>query len=284
MQSDWAVDTDLATMRGDLESLYLSFEGIPGSRVERTDAGGVTVETVTAPGAEPGRVILLFHGGGFSMGSARSHRHLAQWLSAAAGCPVWVPDYRLVPEHLYPAQLEDARTVYDCLLTGGQAPGGIALMGDSAGGGLALALLGQLRDTGAPLPACACLMSPWLDLECSGDSYQGLADADPVATHDMALAMGQGYVGPGGNLRDPLASPILLDFSGLPPLLFQVGTREIFLDDARTAAAAAEAAGVTVVLREWQDMIHQWHLYAAVVEASRGAIAEQSEFLARHWR
>ncbi len=282
MQSGWAQDTPLDTLRADLEALYCSFDGVPGSSAESMTANGVPVDRVTAPGASTERLVLLLHGGGFSMGSARSHRHLAQWISAATACQVLIPDYRLVPEHTYPAQLEDARAVYDWLLEEGGSPDCIALMGDSAGGGLVLSLLAHLRDAPGSLPACACLMSPWCDLECRGYSYQSLADLDPVATHEMAVAMGQAYVGADGDLRDPLASPIELDFNGFPPLMIQAGNREIFLDDARAVARAASNAGVLVELEEWPGMIHQWHLYAGVLSEAREAISRQAEFLARH--
>ena len=284
MQSGWNESTELDTMRADLETLFGSFGGVPGSRAEAQRAGGVAVDCVSAPGADAARTALLFHGGGFSTGSSLSHRHLAEWISSICNCQVLVPDYRLVPEHVYPAQLEDARSAYDWLLAEGGEPTTITLMGDSAGGGLTLSLLAHLRESGAPLPACACLMSPWLDLRCRGQSYVDLADQDPIATHDMALGMGLAYVGPEGDLDDPQACPIDMDFSGLPPLLIQAGSREIFLDDARSAAAAAENAGVTVELRVWQDMIHQWHIYAAVLDEARQAIEEQADFLARHWR
>lgn len=282
MQSGWNESTDLATMRADLEGLYLSYEGVAGSLLDARVINGVPVECVVAPGADTGKVAMLLHGGGFSMGSARSHRHLAQWISSTAGCAVWVPDYRLVPDHVYPAQLDDVFAVYEGLLQQGYTPRAIALMGDSAGAGLVLSLLGRLRDANAVTPGCACLMSPWLDLYCSGDSYQSLASVDPFATHEMAVAMGEAYVGQGGDRDDPLACPIKLDFSGLPPLLIQAGSREVFLDDARTAASAALAARVSVAFSEWEGMIHQWHLYAAVLPDARRAIEEQGDFLARH--
>jgi len=174
--------------------------------------------------------------------------------------------------------------VYDWLLARGHEPRSVALAGDSAGGGLALALIAALQRSNGPLPACACLMSPWLDLECRGRSYRRPAELHPAATHEIALGMGRGYVGPEGDLTDPLASPINLDFSGFPPLLMQVGSREIFLDDAVSAAASARRAGVAVELREWPGMIHQWHLYAAELDEARQAIAEQGAFLRAHLR
>ncbi|MEM8497125.1 MAG: alpha/beta hydrolase [Pseudomonadota bacterium] len=284
MQSGWNELTELATMRADLDALYLGFDGVANCQLATACANGVDVDTVSAPGAHDHKVIVLFHGGGFSMGSARSHRHLAQWLSSIAACTVVLPDYRLVPEHIYPAQLDDASRVYDWLLDQGHYPDEIAIAGDSAGGGLSLALIAHLQNSGRPLPACACLMSPWLDLQCKGESYRTLTDQDPVATHDMALGMGQAYVGDDGCLTDPLASPILLDFDGFPPLMIQSGGREIFLDDARTVADCAQKAGVTVEFSEWPEMIHQWHLYAGVLEDARRAIHAQAEFLARYLR
>lgn len=281
-QSTWNENTSLSAMRADLEGLYTAFDGVDGSNIESLCVNGVAVDSVLAPGASASRTVLLFHGGGFSMGSAASHRHLAQWISSIAGCQVLLPDYRLVPEHVFPAQLQDVRAVYDGLLEQGLDPRSVGLMGDSAGGGLVLSLLADLRQSEASLPACACLMSPWIDLECQGETYQSLADVDPLATHEMAVGMGLAYVGPDGDITDPMACPSRLDFKGFPPILLQAGTREIFLDDARQAASAAHDAGVEVEFSEWPGMIHVWHLYAAVLQEARDAIKEQATFLARY--
>ncbi len=278
-RAGWDQDTGLETLRADLETLACSFAGIEGASVEQVDANGVPAELVAAAAARSERALLYLHGGGFAVCSARSHRHLAQWISAAARVRVLVIDYRLVPEYRYPAQLEDARAAYQWLLAQGLEAANLCVGGDSAGGGLALALTASLRDAGSPLPAGVAASSTWADLRCTGDSYRQLADVDPVGMFDMALAMGADYVGEGGNLDDPYASPVHLDYTGFPPLLLQAGTRDIFLDDSRAVARAAKAAGVPVQLEEWPGMIHQWHMYAAELEEGRRAIEQMAAFI-----
>jgi acetyl esterase/lipase len=223
--------------------------------------------------------VLYLHGGGFSVGSPRGYRHLAADISAASGASVLVLDYRLVPETVFPGQLEDARAAYDWLLARKIMPGHIAIAGDSAGGGLTVALLVALRDEGRPLPSCAALLCPWADLECSGQSYETKASVDPVATKAMAQQMGIAYAGRPENLRNPLASPIHASLQGLPPLLVHAGEREIFIDDARTLAARAREAGVAVELKEWPGMIHQWHVYGSELQPARDAIRAIGDFI-----
>ena len=282
MQSTWGETTDLETMRTELEKLYTSYGGVDGAVMESVNANGVAAEFVSAPEVERDRVLLYLHGGGFSVCSAESHRHLAEWISAAAKARVLVIDYRLVPEFRFPAQLEDARSAFQWLLEQGVRPGNICVAGDSAGGGLALALLAALRDQGSSLPACAALISVWADMRCSGASYQQNADIDPVATHEMALGMGAEYVGGKGDLDQPYVSPVNADYTGFPPLLLQVGIRDIFIDDSRAVARNAEGSGVSVRLDEWPGMIHQWHMYAEVLEEGRQAIAEMGTFICEH--
>jgi monoterpene epsilon-lactone hydrolase len=192
-----------------------------------------------------------------------------------------VLDYRLVPDTLFPGQLDDARVAYRWLMTRGISPGHIAVAGDSAGGGLTMALLVSLRDEGLPLPSCAALLSPWADLECTGATYESKASVDPVATKAIATQMGVAYAGTAENLRNPLASPVLASLKGLPPLKIQSGEREVFLDDARTLAQHARDAGVPVEFDEWPGMIHQWHVYASELAEARDAISQLGEFIDR---
>ncbi|MCY4426407.1 MAG: alpha/beta hydrolase [Halieaceae bacterium] len=280
-RAGWDENTSMETIRIDLDVLACSFAGVAGSTVDQLDANGVPAEFVAAPSAGSDGVVLYLHGGGFAVHSAKSHRHLAQWISNAAGVRVLVVDYRLVPEHRFPAQLEDARAAYDWLLQRGTDPGKLCIAGDSAGGGLALALTAVLRGAETALPAGVATVSAWADARCAGNSYRELADVDPVGIYDMALSMGADYVGEGGNLDDPYASPVHLDYAGFPPLLLQVGTRDMFIDDSRTVAAAARAAGVSVQLDEWAGMIHQWPMYAAELEEGRRAIDEMGGFIRR---
>ena len=283
MQSAWTETTDMQTMRNDLERLHTSFGGVDSATVESVDANGVAADYVCVPEAGADRDILYLHGGGFAVCSAKSHRHLAQWLAAAASARVLVVDYRLVPEFCFPSQLNDARAAYDWLLEQGTSPAKVSVAGDSAGAGLTLALLAMLRDEGAQLPASACLMSAWADLRCTGLSYESIAEADPVATRDMALQMGEAYVGGDATTFDhPYASPVKADYTGFPPIMLQAGTRDIFLDDSRAVAALARQVGVRVELKEWPGMIHQWQMFAAVLDEGRESLAQIGAFIKKH--
>ena len=219
----------------------------------------------SAAGLATSRVVLFLHGGGYSLGSARSHRNLGKRIAYAARARVVLPDYRLAPEHVFPAAVEDAVAAYRWLLATGVEPERIAVAGDSAGAGLALALLVSLRDAGAPLPACAVLLSPFADLECRGESYATLAELDPIVSREMGLGMGRVYIGD-REPSDPLASPVNAALDGLPPLLIQVGSREVVLDDARAIERHAREAGVLAKLDVWPGMVHVWHLFASALE------------------
>jgi acetyl esterase/lipase len=251
------------------------------AELEAVTAGTVPCAWITAPGASRNKVLVYFHGGGFRVGSIASHRGLMARLSAAAGCAVLGVDYRLAPEHTFPAPLQDALAVYDWLLPQVSGPASIALAGDSAGGGLALSTLLSLRDAGRALPAACLLMSPWTDLTASGDSYRTRAESDPIHQRRMILAMAKGYLGSSGAPTDPLASPLFGDVAGLPPLLIQVGDRETVLDDSRRLSAIAEAAGVPTKLEVWDGMIHVFQLFAADLPEAREAIASAGSFLLR---
>jgi acetyl esterase/lipase len=279
MFAGWGPDVGLEQMRRDLEALYVSFGAGREATVTDVRIGTLDAEWVSAPGASQDRIVLYLHGGGFSMGSPRGYRHLAADISAASGASVLVLDYRLVPDTIFPGQLEDAKAAYDWLLRRKIRPEHIAVAGDSAGGGLTVALLVALRDAGRALPSCAALLCPWADLECSGDSYESKASVDPVATKAMAQQMGITYAGSKENLRNPLASPVLASLQGLPPLLIHTGEREIFIDDARTLARRAREAGVAVELEEWPGMIHQWHVYASELQPARDAIRVIGDFI-----
>jgi monoterpene epsilon-lactone hydrolase len=276
----WRRDTSVAQMRQDWDTL---FGGVPvDAAIEDADAGGVKAQWVTAPGADARRAILYFHGGGFQVGSVVSHRELMAGLSAAAGCRVLGIDYRLAPEHRYPAALDDARAAWQWLARQGFAPNHVALAGDSAGGGLALSLLLSLRDAGQPLPAAAVLMSAWTDLTASGASYGTRADSDPIHQRPMIVAMARNYLGKEGNPADPLVSPLFADLQGLPPLLAQVGDRETVLDDSRDFIARAREAGVDATLQVWDHMIHVFQQFPAQLPEARAAIHDLGRFLRRH--
>jgi len=187
-------------------------------------------------------------------------------------------DYRLGPEHPFPAAVHDALTGYGWLLTQGIAPERIVIAGDSAGGGLALAVLVALRDAGDPLPAGGVLLSPWTDMEATGNSIETKAAVDPMIQREYLLDMAKMYLG-GADPRDPLASPLLAELHGLPPLLIQVGTAETLMDDSDRVAEKVEAAGGQVTLEHWDDMVHAWPLFAPVLPEGREAIEKIGAFI-----
>jgi acetyl esterase/lipase len=281
MQSRWDERTTTEAMRADFEAWCARFPDDREACITRVSAGGVPADQIAPPGPAPARVVLYLHGGGYSLGSARSHRSLAKRIARDARARVLLPDYRLAPEHVFPAAVEDAVAAYRWLLDAGVAAERIAVAGDSAGAGLALALLVSLRDGDAPLPACAVLVSPFADLECRGASYATLAEHDPIVSRELGLAMGRAYAGD-RDPSDPLASPVHAALDGLPPLLVQVGDREVVLDDARAIARRAREAGVPAQLDLWPDVVHAWPLYASDLEAGRRAIAELAAFV-RRW-
>ena len=273
----WDRSTPIAAMRADFDAL--ADPAPPGTGVEAVRCGSVAAEWVTAPGIRPGPAILFLHGGGFRLGSPRSHRGLAASLGAAAGCRVLVPDYRLAPEHSFPAPVEDACQAYRWLRAQDGVTG-IAVAGDSAGGGLAVSAMLALRDAGDALPSGAVLMSPWTDLTASGASYEERAAADPLNQRATLLAMARGYLR-GADPRDPLASPVFADLSGLPPLLIQVGAREIVFGDAALLAERAVAAGVAATLSEWDGMVHVFQQFPAEAPQAAEAVREAGSFLRR---
>jgi phosphinothricin tripeptide acetyl hydrolase len=248
----------------------------------------VAVESVTAPerpaewlrppGVRADAAVLYLHGGGYVIGSPRSHRHLAAAIARAAGTPALLLDYRLAPEHPFPAALDDAVASYEWLLARGIDPGRIVVAGDSAGGGLTVATLLALRERGLPRPAGGVCISPWVDLTLGGGSYLTRAAADPIVTREGIEGMAQAYVG-GGDRKAPLVSPLFADFRHLPPLLVHVGSDEVLLDDARGLAEHARAAGVDVTLEEWPAMIHVWHWFLPMLDEAEQAVGNIGAFV-----
>lgn len=239
------------------------------------------VAALHSPTGERDSALLYLHGGAYVVGSAQGYRGLAAELGRSAGAETYAIDYRLAPEHVFPAAVEDAAAAYRALLAKGVAPQRIVLAGDSAGGGLALATLVMLRDTGAPLPAAALLISPWADLTCTGATLASKAADDPSLTAAGLRAMAGHYLGD-GDARDPLASPVCGSLGGLPPLLVQVGSSEILLGDAVRIAENAGAAGTAVQLEIWPEMIHVWHAFHFMLPEGRAAIDAAGAFLRKH--
>lgn len=281
MQAGWGADTSVEKMRADFEDWCERFPDPREAAHTLVTLDGVPAARIEPPVADGSRTVLYFHGGGYSLGSARSHRALGKRIAFEARARVVVPEYRLAPEHPFPAAVDDAVAAYHGLVATGVAPEQIAVAGDSAGAGLALSLLVSLRDAGVRLPACAVLLSPFADLTCRGESYTTLAAADPIVSRAMGLGMGQMYAGE-RDPNDPLASPVNAALDGLPPLLIQVGSREVVLDDARAIEAHARAAGVAATLEVWPEMVHVWHLFASALEEGRRAIEGLGAFV-RRW-
>ena len=269
---------EVAEVRARFEKMGEFLGGAPDGKCEKADAGGGPAEWVTAPGCDPGRAVLYLHGGGYVIGSINTHRRLAYDISAASGARVLVIDYRLAPEHPFPAAVDDAATAWRWLLQQGFATSRLAIAGDSAGGGLTLATLVNLRDQKLGLPACAVAVSPWVDLEGAGNSITARAAQDPMVQKDGLLWMAGMYLN-GRDAKTPLAAPLHADLKGLPPILVQVGTAETLLDDATRIAEKFHAAGVDVRLAIWPNMLHVFPLFAPVLSEGRDGCLEIGAFI-----
>lgn len=247
-----------------------------GVRVTPWETATLSGEYLTPDAATPG-VILYLHGGAYTMGTARAQRLLTAHLAQRSGMRVLAIDYRLAPEHPFPAALEDAQSAYRWLRAQGEAP--LFVAGDSAGGGLALATLLTLRDAGEALPAGGVLFSPWVDLTLSHASIHANAALDPVLSPDFLEINAQRYA-EGTDRAHPLISPLFADLHGLPPLLIHVGTHEILLDEARQLVVKARQAGSPVKIHVWEGMFHVFSMFSFLPE-SKAALAESASFLAR---
>ncbi len=248
------------------------------TRIEEITLNGLRCASIRPPRERPDRVLLYLHGGGYVTGSAESYLMLCIPLARALGLRVVVPEYRLAPEHPYPAALQDALKAYRALLAEGPAGSDIVLAGDSAGGGLCLAAALSLRDSGDPMPAAVICLSPWADLTNSGASHTANAKSEALLVTG-ALDRWAALYAAGARLDDPYLSPVRGDFRGLPPLLVQVDRGEILLDDSRAVAEKARAAGVDVSLRLWDGLWHVWPALGDLVPESGAAFAEMRGFL-----
>lgn len=265
--------------RSSFDDFFKSAPIANGCVVQAIRSPGPAGETIVPTGATPSRALLYFHGGGFFFGSLKSHRHLVSRLAVAAGVTAVSVDYRLAPEHPFPAALEDALAAYRWLLLQGFPPCGIVLAGDSAGGNLAAAAVLKIRDEGLPMPGGLYLISPWLDLTHSGESYVSRASHDPILAREAMHEAAQLYLG----LIDgqyPYASPAYGDLSGFPPLMIQVGADEVLLSESLAFAQKAALRGIGVRLCVWPQMIHDWPLFHAVLPQGTRAIAEAGLWIA----
>ena len=256
-----------------------------GVVAEPVTLGGRNAEWLSAEGPEGDAVILYLHGGGYCMGSLDTHRSLAGRIAVAAGCPVVTLDYRLGPEHPFPAAVTDATDAYADLLALGIRPECIAIAGDSAGGGLTMAALLAIRAAGSPLPGAAVCLSPWVDLTQTSPSYEQKADVDPMVSKAGLDVMAEAYLA-GTDPRTELASPLFAhDLGGLPPVLIEVGEREVLLDDATRLAEGLRAAAGSVTLTVWPELIHVFQAFPGplVPEADR-SIAAVGSFISTRLR
>ena len=264
--------------RADFEATLAQIPVAEDLSFEDVSLGHVPALLSSSPGTDDKAALLYFHGGGFIAGSARGYRGLSAELGRAIGIKAYSVDYRLAPEHVFPAAVDDAAAAYQALLDSGLSSDRIVVAGDSAGGGLVMSLLVRLRDEGISLPAAALAISPWADMTGDAESYATKAGEDPSLTPE-GLKSAAGHYLSKSNPRDPLASPVFADLSGLPPLLIHVGSAEILLDDAVKLAGAAGKAGVDVRLEIWPHMPHVWHAFSFMLEAGKHAIGEAGAFL-----
>lgn len=273
-------EIDVEAMRAGMEAMVATSVVPDGTSCEPVSAGGVPAEWLDGPGIDRDRVLLYFHGGGYVIGSIATHRAMVARIAAAAGVRALIIDYRLAPEHPFPAAVDDATAAYRFLLDEGYASERIAVGGDSAGGGLTFACLLALREAGDPLPEAAIALSPWVDLEGLGDSMTSKAEADPMIDRQGLLKMSALYLG-NESARNPLAAPLYADLAGLPPVYIQAGTAETLLDDATRIAEKARDAGVPVEVDLYEDLVHVFQAFVPHVPESVEAIEKLGAFIKR---
>jgi acetyl esterase/lipase len=272
------IGAPIAQVRGALEDLHAAIPSPENVSLLTTKLGDVEALESTTPQSFSTRTVLYLHGGAFAFGSVAGYSALSSTLATLAGARGLSINYRLAPEDPFPSAIADAVAAYRALLDKGVSPGEIAIAGDSAGGGLAIAMLISSRDSGLPMPAAAVLLSPWADLALEGESMQTKALEDPSLTERGLRARAEDYLG-GADPRTPLASPIHADLTGLPPLLIQVGSAEILLSDATRLAGRAGANGVHTRLEVWPNMIHVFQMYDFMLDEGRAALKAAGQFL-----
>ena len=267
-------------LRAGFAALAKHFPPAADAMFERVDEPGVRAEWVSLEGGSRQPAILYFHGGGYCIGSAETHRDLVSRLCRAAKARALSVDYRLAPEDPHPAAVEDGMAAYRWLRKQGVPARSIVVAGDSAGGGLTLATLLALRDAGDELPAAGICISPVTDLAKEGASMRTKVDLDPMVNPESSAKYAQMYLS-GSDTRTPLASPLYANLKGLPPLLIIVGTSEVLLDDSTRFAKKAKEEGLTCELEIWEEMIHIWPFFAELPEAGR-AIDRMAAFISEH--
>ena len=249
-----------------------------GTLVKRLDLDGVKAVSVATKESLRDRHLLYLHGGGHVAGKPALYRDVTWRIAAATRTVVVIVDHRLAPEHPYPASLDDAVNAYRALIADGADPQRMAVMGESSGGGLMLAMLLRLRDEGVLLPAAAVALSPWIDLALTGNSLKLNAKADPMLRSEEAPRLASQYLA-GADPRTPYVSPLYGDPAGLPPTLIHVGSDEVLLDDSVRMAERMRAAGCEVELEIWPRMPHAWHLWARMMPEAQAAVARVGAFV-----
>jgi monoterpene epsilon-lactone hydrolase len=280
-QSAFPVGSDVNEQRRLLRELLSAQPLPPDVTVTAATLGGVPTAEITVDGVEPRHVVLYFHGGVYVMGDAFLAADLASQVGRRAHAKAISVDYRLAPEHPYPAALDDALAAYEALLHDGVAPSDIAIAGESAGGGLAIATLVNARDHGLPLPAAALVMSPYADLTLSGTTMETRGEVDPLLSREALHARVTDYT----SGHDPalgLISPVFADLSGLPPLSIQAGSHEVLLDDAVRLAGQAAAADVEVTLDVTPGVPHVFQAYYPILDEATAALDRAGQFLSAH--
>jgi monoterpene epsilon-lactone hydrolase len=275
-------ELDVPRERAVLEGYTKVFKPLGKVDITRLDADGVPAAWVVPSGLDTKRIVLYLHGGGYNAGSITSHLPLTSNIALAAKARILAIDYRLAPEHLFPAAVEDALKAYQWLLKGAVQANQIVIAGDSAGGGLTLSLLLSLREKGLPLPAAAVCLSPWTDLTCSSESWETNAKMDFMLEKKSTVKAAKLYLGD-ADPRSPLASPLYADPAGLPPLLILVGSEEVLLSDSTRFAEKARLAGVDITLENWKGMQHVWPFAASLLPEGRQAVNRIGEFIIQHY-
>jgi monoterpene epsilon-lactone hydrolase len=275
-------DTPFMERRAQTEAFAAAFEIPAGITVKRGGLAGVPVEWVRPRNAVAPYLFLHLHGGGYVLGNPAASRPFTTALAHALRAPVVSVDYKLAPEHPFPAAVEDALAAWRGLLSAGHDPKTIAVGGESAGGGLAIALMVAARDAGLALPAAIVAMSPWADMRCNAKSLDTKAGTDPMLTRRSLREMADAYLS-GSLANSPLASPVLADLRQLPPLLIQVGSEEVLLDDARALHHKAFADGVDAHIEIWPEMIHVFQMFHPMLEEGGQAIRRIAEFVTTAW-
>lgn len=271
----------LADMRNGYEQIGGAFPIGDDVRIEPVSADGISSQFTSIGDTTSDSVLFYLHGGGYVIGSLTTHQSLVADISRAAGIKGFAVDYELAPEGQFPCALRDAVKAYQWLLGTGVDAKNIVIAGDSAGGGLTVATLVKLRDQNIPLPSAAILLSPWADLTHSSDSMDSRAEEDPMVSRESLTMMADMYLA-GADPKNPEASPVFSDLTGLPPVLIQVGTAEVLLDDSRLLAKNAKAAGVDVTLQEWEEMVHVFPHYAPIISDGKKAIDQMGDFIRTH--